>query len=210
MSELRLLILVFGLLLIVIIYLSGKRKSKISKESSNPNRIEPIVDGKNENVNLDVQSDNASNFAIDRDSFKKNKIVTVRIIPIERKVFHGDVLIQSFKDNGLRYGKFDIFHRYQENNSDEIIFSVANSKEPGTFDIKNIKEEEIFGITLFLNLPVAIDNVEAFDQMMNTARILSGSLNADLLDESGSTLSIQRERYIREEIIEYQHGAITD
>ena len=210
MSELRLLLLVFGLLLIVIIYLSGKRKSKISKESSNPNRIEPIVDGKNENVNLDVQSDNASNFSIDRDSFKKNKIVTVRIIPIERKVFHGDVLIQSFKDNGLRYGKFDIFHRYQENNSDEIIFSVANSKEPGTFDIKNIKEEEIFGITLFLNLPVAIDNVEAFDQMMNTARILSRSLNADLLDESGSTLSIQRERYIREEIIEYQHGAITD
>ena len=46
--------------------------------------------------------------------------------------------------------------------------------------------------------------------MMNTARILSRSLNADLLDESGSTLSIQRERYIREEIIEYQHGAITD
>jgi len=210
MSELRLLLLVFGLLLIVIIYLSGKRKSKILKESSNPNRIEPIVDGENENVNLDVQSDNASNFAIDRDSFKKNKIVTVRIIPIERKVFHGDVLIQSFKDNGLRYGKFDIFHRYQENNSDEIIFSVANSKEPGTFDIKNIKEEEIFGITLFLNLPVAIDNVEAFDQMMNTARILSKSLNADVLDESGSTLSIQRERYIREEIIEYQHDAITD
>ena len=210
MSELRLLLLVFGLLLIVIIYLSGKRKSKISKELSNTNRIEPIVDGKNENVNLDVQSDNASNFAIDRDSFKKNKIVTVRIIPIERKVFHGDVLIQSFKDNGLRYGKFDIFHRYQENNSDEIIFSVANSKEPGTFEIKNIKEEEILGITLFLNLPVAIDNVEAFDQMMNTARILSRSLNADLLDESGSTLSIQRERYIREEIIEYQHDAITD
>ena len=210
MSELRLLLLVFGLLLIAIIYLSGKRKSKISKESSNPNRIEPIVDGKNENVSLDVQSDNAFNFAIDRDSSKKNKIVTVRIIPIERKVFHGDVLIQSFKDNGLRYGKFDIFHRHQENNSDEITFSVANSKEPGTFNIENIKEEEISGITLFLNLPVAMDNVEAFDQMMNTARILSKSLNADVLDESGSTLSIQRERYIREEIIEYQHGAITD
>ena len=46
--------------------------------------------------------------------------------------------------------------------------------------------------------------------MMNTARILSKSLNADVLDESGSTLSIQRERYIREEIIEYQHDAITD
>ena len=72
MSELRLLLLVFGLLLIVIIYLSGKRKNKISKESNNPDRIEPIVDGKNENVSLDGPSDNASNFSIDRDSFKKN------------------------------------------------------------------------------------------------------------------------------------------
>jgi hypothetical protein len=27
-----------------------------------------------------------------------------------------------------------------------------------------------------------------------------------LLDESGSTLSIQRERYLREEIIQFQHS----
>jgi hypothetical protein len=31
-------------------------------------------------------------------------------------------------------------------------------------------------------------------------------LNGDLLDESGSTLSIQRERYLREEVIQFQHG----
>jgi hypothetical protein len=27
-----------------------------------------------------------------------------------------------------------------------------------------------------------------------------------VLDESGSTLTIQRERYLREDIIQYQHG----
>jgi FtsZ-interacting cell division protein ZipA len=40
---------------------------------------------------------------------------------------------------------------------------------------------------------------------MTAARALSQSLNAELLDESGSTLSIQRERYLREEIIQYEH-----
>ena len=55
-------------------------------------------------------------------------------------------------------------------------------------------------------LPGPIDGAKAFDLMMEAARTLSQSLNAELLDESGSTLSIQRERYLREEIIQYQHG----
>ena len=53
-------------------------------------------------------------------------------------------------------------------------------------------------------LPGPIEGVEAFDLMMAAARALAQSLNGELLDESGSTLSIQRERYLREEIIAYQ------
>ena len=55
-------------------------------------------------------------------------------------------------------------------------------------------------------LPGPIDSVEAFDLMMTAARALAQSLDGELLDESGSTLSIQRERYLREEIIEFQHS----
>ena len=55
-------------------------------------------------------------------------------------------------------------------------------------------------------LPGPVDGVEAFDMMMEAARALAQSLDAELLDESGSNLSIQRERYMREEIIQYQHS----
>jgi FtsZ-interacting cell division protein ZipA len=44
--------------------------------------------------------------------------------------------------------------------------------------------------------------------MMTAARAIAQTLNAELLDESGSTLSIQRERYMREEIIQYQHSIL--
>ena len=44
--------------------------------------------------------------------------------------------------------------------------------------------------------------------MMTAARALAQSLDGELLDESGSTLSIQRERYLREEIIQYQHSIL--
>ena len=44
--------------------------------------------------------------------------------------------------------------------------------------------------------------------MIAAARALAQSLNAELLDESGSTLSIQRECYLRDEIIQFQHSVL--
>jgi cell division protein ZipA len=108
---------------------------------------------------------------------------------------------------GLRHGKFGIFHRHEGNDESKTIFSAASLVEPGSFDIANIKEQEIPGISLFMVLPGPVDGAQSFDLMMATARALSQSLNAELLDESGSTLSIQRERYMREEIIQFEHSA---
>ena len=51
-----------------------------------------------------------------------------------------------------------------------------------------------------------MEAAQAFDLMMAAARALAKTLRAELLDESGSTLSIQRERYMREEIIQFEHS----
>jgi len=106
----------------------------------------------------------------------------------------------------MRSGKFGIYHQCDGNDESRIIFSAASLVEPGSFDIANIKEQEIPGISLFIVLPGPIDGAEGFDMMIAAARTLAQSLNAELLDESGSTLSIQRERYMREDIIQFQHS----
>ncbi len=106
----------------------------------------------------------------------------------------------------MRHGKFGIYHRYEAADEDKVIFSAASLVEPGTFDLKNLKEQEIPGISLFMVVPGPVDGAEAFDLMTAAARALSQSLNTELLDESGSTLSIQRERYLREEIIQFEHS----
>ena len=61
-------------------------------------------------------------------------------------------------------------------------------------------------ISLFLILPGPVEGAEAFDMMMTAARAVAQALNGELLDESGSTLSIQRERYMREEVIQFEHS----
>jgi cell division protein ZipA len=84
-----------------------------------------------------------------------------------------------------------------------VLFSVASLTEPGTFDLDNLGA--ISGMSLFVVLPGGIDPVECFDAMVETARSLAHRLDADLLDERGSSWSIQRERYLREELIRYRH-----
>ncbi|MEO1247913.1 MAG: cell division protein ZipA C-terminal FtsZ-binding domain-containing protein [Pseudomonadota bacterium] len=139
-------------------------------------------------------------------SVQQQKIVTLRVVARDRGAFRGDELILSLRGIGMRHGKFGIFHRFEGEEEKRAIFSAASLVEPGSFDLANIKEQEIPGISLFAVLPGPVDGVQAFDLMIAAARAIAKTMDADLLDETGSTLSIQRERYMREEIIAFEHA----
>ena len=219
MDGLRWLLLLFGLLVIAGVYLYSRRENKPKPEASDETgdtsveRLEPKIDpddslqfdeGEVDAVEVPVMDDpDAPALPEDR----PQKIVTLRIVGRDKKPFQGDELILSMRGIGLRHGKFGIFHRYDGNDENRTIFSAASLVEPGSFDLANIKEQQIPGISLFLVLPGPVDGVEAFDLMMAAARTLAQTLDGELLDESGSTLSIQRERYMREEIIQFQLSA---
>jgi cell division protein ZipA len=141
----------------------------------------------------------------DPESADEQKIVTLRLVAKHQAAFAGDELALNLRGIGMRHGKFGIFHRYDGENERQSIFCAASLVEPGSFDLVNLKEQLIPGISLFMILPGPIDGAQAFDLMVKAARALSQSLNAELLDETGSTFSIQRERYLREEIIQFEH-----
>ncbi len=210
MDGLRWLLLLFGLLVIAGVYLYSRREKKpadkekidLAEPSLGQSELESepflIADDKPPDTDDVVEAPPASD--------TPQQIVTVRIVAKEKESFAGDELILSMRGIGLRHGKFGIFHRYDGSDESKTIFSAASLVEPGSFDLENIKTQEIPGISLFLVLPGPVDNIEAFDMMLAAARALTQSLNGELLDESGSTLSIQRERYLREEIIQFQHS----
>jgi len=200
MDGLRWLLLLVGLLVIGGVYLYSRREKASAEEDEAPlDRVEPSLDDADP-----VVEDEEDLTAADT----PQKIVTVRIVAREKKSFPGDELVLSMRGIGLRHGKFGIFHRYDGSDESKTIFSAASLVEPGSFDLQNIKGQEIPGISLFMVLPGPVDSTEAFDSMMAAARTLTQSLNGELLDESGSTLSIQRERYLREEIIQFQHSSL--
>lgn len=138
------------------------------------------------------------------------KIVTIRLLCRDKCGFAGDDLVFALRDNGLRHGRFGIFHHYPDDAVESDpgvvpVFSVASLTEPGSFDLTRLRTDSFPGVSLFMGLPGPLEGVAAFDTMVATARAIASRLEADLVDEQGSTLSIQRERYLREDVIQFQH-----
>jgi len=133
------------------------------------------------------------------------RVVTLRIVRREQDEMSAAQAVLALKQVGLVHGQYGIFHSFAEACGQEPQFSVASLTEPGSFDLENVALEKIAGLSVFLVLPGAGDPVARFDAMIELARGLADDLDGVLLDERGSSWSIQRERYLREELIRYRH-----
>lgn len=131
-----------------------------------------------------------------------DRIVALRLVPRTGEL-PAERAVAALRNAGLEHGRYSIFHRQLGTNREG--FSVASLTEPGTFDVDHLGATTIAGLSFFVVLPGSGDPVSRFDAMVETARALSVELAADLFDERGSSWSSQRERYLREELIEYRH-----
>ena len=133
-----------------------------------------------------------------------DRVVALRLVPRGAELPTARA-VAALRGAGLEHGRYAIFHRQLGTNREG--FSVASLTEPGSFDVEHVGDATIAGLSFFLVLPGNGDPVSRFDAMVETARALSVELAADLFDERGSSWSSQRERYLREELIEYRHQA---
>ena len=206
MLELRWILLSLGLFLVTGVYLWSLFLSK-KKLKSNLNQSEPIFTN-SESLEVafdDIQIEDESEQ--DEDELPQTKIVTLRFVPRSGKKLDLEQTVLALRNVGLERGKYGIFHYFSNGGEKDtdVEFSVANLIEPGSFDLTDTKDNTIPGMTFFTVLPGQGDPIARFDRMVSIARDLKQLLEAELLDEEGNFWSIQRERYVREEIIQYCH-----
>ncbi len=218
MDDIRWILLIFGFLFIAGIYLYDSWiKSNKDGLTNDEKRIEPSLkkssslDKYPKNYSKEKDSftseykDKEKKFEVtlrNKSNFQSGFIVTIRLVAIDNSFYNGDILVDALEKHGLRIDKSGVFH-FHKNETEEITFSAASLIEPGVFNIDKISNQQIPGISFFMSLPLSVDEIEAFDEMVLVIKKISISLKGELLDENGSSLSIQRERYIREQVIEY-------
>lgn len=133
------------------------------------------------------------------------RVITLRLMGRAADEISSERAVLALRAAGLTHGRFGIFHALPENGRGDPFFSVASLTEPGAFNFSELEDTTLPGMSFFMVLPGPGDPVTCFDEMVQVARTLSKELDAELFDERGSSWSIQRERYIREEIIEFRH-----
>lgn len=201
MTELRWGLLILGLLALAGTYVYTRYKSTLEKKlaAHNPRR-EPAVSG-----TAEPEPSTPPESSVDTEP---KKVITVRMMARDEPGFKAEQLILALRDAGLTHGQFGIFHRVEQEHGVAPEFSVASLVEPGSFDLTKVKTEHYPGVSIFMSLPAPRDGVAVFDDMLETSRALAKKMDGDLRDEHGSTLSVQRERYIREEVIQFEHQSL--
>ncbi len=130
-----------------------------------------------------------------------DKIVTLYIAARAGQVLRGPDILVAAEKAGLTYGHMNIFHRLVEGHPERgPIFSVANIKKPGSFEMAEIQALETPAIAFFLTLPAPMSALDAWDAMLPTAQRMTELLDGVLLDEQRNALGRQRVAHLRDEV----------
>jgi cell division protein ZipA len=138
----------------------------------------------------------------DREEF--DKIITLYVAARAGQQLNGSDIVVAAEKAGLSYGYMNIFHRLADGNAlGGPIFSVANIKKPGSFEMAEIQSMETPAIAFFLTLPAPIPALDAWEKMLPTAQRMAELLDGVVLDESRNALGRQRIAHLRDELRAY-------
>lgn len=212
MAELRLILLIIGVLIIAGVFFFSRSPAKPRHQNSSGSplreRTEPVLPASMEALDQPAGSKDpalgeteAGNVSDD----SRQKIIVLHILPTTGPAFDGRHLLEALQAEGLEYGTYDIFHYGSQTRRGTNLFSIANMMEPGDFDLQALPEQNISGLAVFSVLPVKkVNSVDVFAEMLAVSRRIAERLGGEVTDESRSTLTRQTAHHLRESIVKFE------
>jgi hypothetical protein len=126
----------------------------------------------------------------------QRRVVALRLVAPPPERLAGRALRLALASQGFVLGKFQIFHKPDE--SGRAVLSAASLSKPGTFDLGTMDVQRYGGLSLFAVLPGPKPPLQAFEDLLATARNLNDRLQGALQDERGGPLTPTRIASLRE------------
>ena len=134
-----------------------------------------------------------------------SEVIVINVMAREGDVFAGDDLLKVLLGVGLSFGDMNIFHqRLGAGVKAPVLFSVANIINPGTFDLNHMDAFSTTGVSLFLALPAALNDLEAFEQMLAVAQQIQAALDGELKDDHRNVMTAQTMEHYRQRINDFE------
>ena len=133
-----------------------------------------------------------------------DKVVTVYLAARSGQVLNGADIVVAAEKAGLVYGYMGVFHRLVERRPEQgPVFSMANIKPPGSFDMGSIQSLETPAVAFFLTLPAPVPALEAWETMLPTVQRMAELLDGIVLDDQRNALGRQRIAHVRDDLRAY-------
>lgn len=137
-----------------------------------------------------------------------DRVLSLHVMAQPGRAFEGRRVLELLLQYGLRFGDMSIFHRHEHpTGQGQILFSLAQAIEPGTFDLIQLERQSVPGVSLFMGLP-GFKPLHAFDLMVDTARRLAKELDADLVDEQAVPVTSAQLDEWRNEVVEAERRSL--
>ncbi|MBV2128768.1 cell division protein ZipA [Arsukibacterium indicum] len=134
-----------------------------------------------------------------------SEVLILYVLLPEGQEIKGPDLLSALLPLGFKYGDMDIFHRHLDSaGGGEVLFSLANMFNPGTFDLEQIDKISTRGLSLFMTLPGPGEPLQNFNLMHNAAKKLAEEFGGQVLDGQRSVLTVQTVRHYVDKIREFQ------
>ena len=140
-----------------------------------------------------------------QDLVEPQEVIVINVVS-EGEGFDGEQLLQILLACGMRFGAMDIFHR--TNDKGQLQFSMANCMKPGTFNIDNMGQQPIQGVSFFMTLPNSAEAMQSFDYMHETANVVARHMHGVLKDEMHSVMRGQTVEHCRNRIREFARAQL--
>ena len=132
-------------------------------------------------------------------------VLVIHTVARDPDGFDGEKILYMFNSCDLRYGEKNIFHRFEDTDGrGRIQFSVAQMRNPGTFEPEEMIDDRYTGLSFFMSLPGARKPLEAYEAMSEMALVIARNLGADVLDGTHSAMTPQTMEHDRQQILDYE------
>lgn len=178
-----------------------QQESTPPADATRHRRAEPARPSRTENAHRSGAGENRQKRSAD---LGEQEVIVLHLMAARGERFAGKPLLDALLKQGFRYGSMKIFHRHQQaDGSGEVLYSVANSVNPGTFDLNSIEDFSTPGVTFFMALNGLDTPVQVFDQLCQAARNMASELDGELKDETRSALTRQTVEHYRQRILDF-------
>lgn len=195
--ELRIFIVVIGLIILGLMYYFGTRKPKHTRTEIKEDelfQIEPEIS--EPQVKTETMSDKNTG---------ERKIVSLFLHAKDGLQFDWHQIKDAAAKAGLEYGDDHLFYRYRRVGSEKkALFLVANMLKPGVFD----PDLRTTGLVFIMTLPGEMNALDLWDTMFPVAKRMEELLDGSLTDENHSAFSRQRIASMREEMRAFENSLI--